>query len=89
MEKLFLELLNRSITAGWLILAVILLRLLFRRVPKWVTGILWLLIAVRLVNPFAVESVYSLIPETDNDLLVHVYTAVSDREDGRLIAGQE
>ncbi len=89
MEKLFLELLNRSITAGWLILAVIFLRLVFRRTPKWVTGILWLLIAVRLVIPFSVESVYSLIPETDNDLLVNVYTAVSDREDGRLIAGQE
>lgn len=65
MEKLFLELLNRSITAGWLILAVILLRLLFRRTPKWVTGILWLLIAVRLVNPFSVESVYSLIPTAE------------------------
>lgn len=65
MEKLFLELLNRSITAGWLILAVILLRLLFRRTPKWVMGILWLLIAVRLVNPFSVESVYSLIPTAE------------------------
>lgn len=65
MEKIFLELLNRSITAGWLILAVILLRLLFRRVPKWVTGILWLLIAVRLVSPFAIESVYSLIPAAE------------------------
>jgi hypothetical protein len=65
MEKLFLELLNRSIAAGWLILAVIFLRLLFRRTPKWVTGILWLLIAVRLVNPFSVESVYSLIPTAE------------------------
>ena len=65
MEKLFLELLNRSITAGWLILAVILIRLLFRRAPKWVTGCLWILVAVRLVIPFSVESVYSLIPRTE------------------------
>ena len=65
MEKLFLEFFNRSIAAGWLILAVILLRLLFRRVPKWVTGCLWLLIAVRLVIPFSVESVYSLLPAAE------------------------
>ncbi len=65
MEKLFLELLNRSITAGWLILAVILVRLLFRRAPKWVTGCLWLLVAVRLVIPFSFESVYSLIPRAE------------------------
>lgn len=90
MENLFLELLNRSITAGWLILAVILIRLLFRRTPKWVTGILWIFVAVRLVIPFSVESVYSLIPATDSEVLVmNVYTAVSDREDGKLIAGQE
>ena len=65
MEKLFLELLNRSITAGWLIPAVIFLRLLFRRVPKWLTGILWILVAVRLVIPFSIESVYSLIPAAE------------------------
>ncbi len=65
MEKLFLELLNRSITAGWLILAVIFVRLLFRRAPKWVTGCLWILVAVRLMIPFSIESVYSLIPRTE------------------------
>ncbi len=65
MEKLFLELLNRSITAGWLILAVMLVRVLFRRAPKWVTGCLWILVAVRLVMPFSVESVYSLIPTAE------------------------
>lgn len=65
MEKLFLELLNRSITAGWIVLAAVLIRLLFRRAPKWVTGCLWILVAVRLVIPFSVESVYSLIPRTE------------------------
>ncbi len=65
MEKLFLELLNRSITAGWIVLAVIFIRLLFRRTPKWVTGCLWILVAVRLVIPFSFESVYSLIPRAE------------------------
>ncbi|MBQ9996105.1 MAG: hypothetical protein IJP32_07025, partial [Clostridia bacterium] len=65
MEKMFLEFLNRSITAGWLILAVMFVRVLFRRAPKWVTGCLWILVAVRLVMPFSVESVYSLIPRTE------------------------
>lgn len=65
MEKLFLELLNRSITAGWLVLAAVLIRLLFKRAPKWVTGCLWVLVAVRLLIPFSLESVYSLIPAAE------------------------
>ena len=65
MEKLFLELLDRSITAGWIVLAAVLIRLLFRRSPKWVTGCLWILVAVRLVMPFSIESVYSLIPTAE------------------------
>lgn len=62
MESVFLKLLNMSITAGWLILAVIVLRLLLRRAPKWITCLLWALVAVRLICPFSVESVFSLIP---------------------------
>lgn len=65
METLFLELLNRSITAGWLVLAAVLIRLLFKRAPKWVTGCLWVLVAVRLLIPFSLESVYSLIPAAE------------------------
>ncbi|MCM1542001.1 MAG: M56 family metallopeptidase [Blautia sp.] len=62
---IFLRLLNRSITAGWLILAVLLLRLLFRKASKWIRCLLWGIVAFRLVCPFSIESPYSLIPNTE------------------------
>ena len=65
MENIFLGFLNRSITAGWLILAVIALRMLLRRAPKWIHCLLWALVAFRLVCPFSLESVFSLIPSRE------------------------
>lgn len=62
MEALFLTVLNMSITAGWLILAVAVLRLLLKRSPKWLACALWSLVAMRLVCPFTPESALSLIP---------------------------
>ena len=41
----FLKLLNISITASWLILAIIIMRLLFRRMPKWINCLLWGIVA--------------------------------------------
>lgn len=60
----FLEILNISITAGWAVLAVIAVRLLFRKAPKWLTCALWGIVALRLVMPFSIESIFSLIPST-------------------------
>lgn len=65
MEALFLKILNMSITAGWIVLAVILLRLLLRKAPKWTICLLWALVGVRLVLPFSIESVLSLIPSKE------------------------
>lgn len=62
MDKIFLSLLNRSIAAGWLILAVLALRLLLKKAPKWLPCILWGIAAVRLICPFSFESAFSLIP---------------------------
>ena len=62
MEAIFLKLVNMSITAGWLVLAVIAVRLVFRRIPKWALCLLWGLVAFRLICPFYVESGLSLIP---------------------------
>ncbi len=62
MATVFLKLLNMSIAAGWLILAVIVLRLILKRVPKMFHCILWIIVGVRLVCPFSLESVLSLIP---------------------------
>lgn len=59
--ELFLTLLNRSINAGWLVLAVLALRLLFRRAPKAFFTALWLLVGIRLLCPFSFESRFSLL----------------------------
>ena len=65
MEQIFVEIVNRSITAGWVILAVAALRLMVRRAPKWTVCLLWALVAVRLVCPFSLESAFSLIPSRE------------------------
>lgn len=62
MTELFLAVLNRSLTAGVLILVIVLVRLIFRRAPKWLLCALWALVAVRLVCPVSLESALSLLP---------------------------
>ena len=65
MNYLFLELLKLSISASFLIAAVILLRLLMKKSPKWVYCILWSLVGIRLICPFSFESRFSVIPKED------------------------
>ena len=65
MENLFLKLLNMGIAAGWVILAVLLLRILLKKAPKTVRCALWILVGIRLVCPFSIESVLSLIPSRE------------------------
>ena len=65
MGDIFLKLLNMSITAGWLILAVLCIRLLFRKIPKWVNCLLWGVVAIRLICPFSIESRFSILPSTE------------------------
>ena len=65
MEAVFIKVLNMSISACWLILAVILLRLLLKKAPKWISVVLWGLVGLRLVLPFSLQSVLSLIPSTE------------------------
>ena len=65
MGVIFLNLLNMSITASWLILAVLGIRLLFRRIPKWITCLLWGVVAIRLIFPFSIESGFSLQPSAE------------------------
>lgn len=62
MEELFLTLVNLSLTASWLVLAVLVLRLLLRQAPRWSFCLLWGLVALRLIFPFSLESSFSLIP---------------------------
>ena len=74
MDAVFLKLLNMSITASWLVLAVIALRLLLKKAPKSLTVFLWALVAVRLVCPFSFESALSLVPNTETVPPGIVYT---------------
>ena len=56
MSELFLKIVNMSISASWIVLVILLLRLLLKKAPKWVTVLLWGIVAVRLVCPFSIES---------------------------------
>lgn len=62
MKQIFQTVLQLSLSGSLLILALLLLRLCFRRSPKWGNVALWGLAAVRLLLPFRIESRFSLIP---------------------------
>ena len=65
MSDLFLKIVNMSISASWLVVAVLILRLVLKKAPKWVNVLLWGIVAVRLICPFSFESVLSLIPSAE------------------------
>ena len=62
MSKLFLSIVNMSIAASWMIPVILVLRLGLKKAPKWITVLLWGIVAFRLICPFTVESALSLIP---------------------------
>ena len=65
MSKLFLTILNGSISASWLILAVLILRLVLKKAPKWVNVLLWGIVGLRLLLPVSIRSALSLIPSAE------------------------
>ena len=65
MNEVFLKIFNMSMTAVLLIVAVILLRLLFKKAPKWISCLLWALVAVRLICPITFESPMSVLPTAE------------------------
>ena len=65
MNNLFLDFLNISITASYIILAVILIRFIFPKIPRKFICILWAIAGIRLVLPFPFESIFSLIPSAE------------------------
>ena len=65
MDALFLKLLNLSLTASWICLAVLLVRLLLKKAPKAISCALWALVGLRLLFPFSIESMLSLIPSAE------------------------
>lgn len=80
LEDLFVKLFSMSITAGYVVLAVVLLRLLLRKAPRWISCALWALVGLRLILPFSFESVMSLIPRSATvppEILHSAQTAIS------------
>lgn len=65
MSEVFLKIVNMSISASWIVLAVLLLRILLKKAPKWITVLLWGIVGIRLIFPFSIESAMSLIPSAE------------------------
>ena len=65
MTELFLKIINMSISASWVVLAVLVLRFILKKAPKWVNVLLWGVVAIRLLCPFSIESALSLIPNAE------------------------
>lgn len=62
MGTLFISVLNMSLTASYVIAAIILARLFLKKAPKVISYILWAVAGFRLIFPFSFESMFSLIP---------------------------
>ncbi len=78
MEKLYVNIFQMSVSATYLILAVLFVRFLLQKAPKGMRSFLWLLVGIRLVLPFSVESVFSLIPGTQT-VDQYIYDTIADR----------
>ena len=65
MSAVFLELFNRAVSAGWLLLALLILQPVLKKLPAWARCLLWGLAAVRLVLPIRLESAWSLVPSAE------------------------
>ncbi len=74
MTDIFIKLLNMSIVAGWLVIAVLLLRLALRKAPRWIFCVLWAFVALRLLIPFSVQSKTSAVPSVETVPPEIVYT---------------
>lgn len=80
MTDIFCKLLEMSISAGWLIMAIIILRLFLKKVPRKIVCCLWALVALRLILPFNIESRLSLVPDVQLPAAVSEVDRMADRE---------
>lgn len=62
MDKLFLTVLNMSLTGAFVIAVICVARLLLKKAPKIISYCLWAVAGFRLVLPVSIESVFSLLP---------------------------
>ena len=62
MNTLGLTFLNTAVQASYLVLALVLVRLIFKKAPRKLLCALWALVGLRLIVPFSLSSVFSLLP---------------------------
>lgn len=83
MDKLFLQIINMSITSSYVIMFVIVIRLLLKRFPKIFSYALWSVVLFRLIFPFSIEGIFSLIPVNVSSVPADiVYTAKPEINSG-------
>ncbi len=96
MSDLFSIIVGMSISASWLILAVLLLRFGLKKAPKFLTVLLWGIVAIRLVCPVSFESGWSLIPngsfyssEATEETTAGVLSSETDATESTLVIGTQ
>ena len=65
MSDIFIKIFNLGVTAGWFVLALLICRPLIKKVPKWISCLLWGIVGLRLCLPFSFESIFSLVPSAE------------------------
>ncbi|MBR7179682.1 MAG: hypothetical protein IKD27_09250 [Oscillospiraceae bacterium] len=65
MTDLFLDILNTSLSATWVVLAVVLARILLKKAPRGLVCGLWSLVGLRLLIGGQLEAPVSLIPSAE------------------------
>ena len=90
MGLVFLKVFNMSIAAIWLILAVLILRLLLKNAPRWITCMLWAAVAFRLICPFTFKSAFSIIPDAETvNILSEDRQSEDQKQDDQHILNQD
>lgn len=74
LSDVFLFFVNTAVSAGWVVLGVLLLRLILKKAPKWTRLLLWAVVGARLVFPVKLKTVFSLIPSSQT-IDTSVYSA--------------
>ncbi|MEG1883722.1 MAG: M56 family metallopeptidase [Clostridia bacterium] len=72
LDTLFLQILNMSFTASFVIAFVLLIRLVLQKTSKIFSYALWSVVLFRLVCPFSFESVFSILPTKANPVPTNI-----------------
>ena len=62
MREVFAAILDNAMVAGIMILVIVLIRILMKKMPKFICPLLWGLVGIKLLLPFDIRSVFGLLP---------------------------